>query len=231
MTAELCILSSRESILPHVKHIQPLWYGGNPLKQLKVLLSACVLFLLVTAAHGQQLDIAFGAGTISSPASTPATATQFFKQSLSGGAFLAFSGDALIKGNLGFQGEVAWRASRNLYAGVLPYRPVFWDFNAIYAPRFNRFLGAELMAGIGAESTRFYTGPNYSYFGGYTNYTSRSKFMGDFGGGIRLYPVGNFFIRPEARLYLIHGNDQFFSSGRALRYGMSIGYTFGGKMF
>jgi hypothetical protein len=55
--------------------------------------------------------------------------------------------------------------------------------------------------------------------------------MGDFGGGIRLYPVGNFFVRPEARLYLIHGADDLFSSGHAVRYGISIGYSFGGRSF
>ena len=30
--------------------------------------------------------------------------------------------------------------------------------------------------------------------------------MGDVGGGIRFYPYGNFFVRPEVRLYLIHNN-------------------------
>jgi hypothetical protein len=54
--------------------------------------------------------------------------------------------------------------------------------------------------------------------------------MGDFGGGLKLYPAGNFFVRPEVRLYLVN-NNEFFSSGRVVRYGMSIGYTFGGKEF
>jgi hypothetical protein len=44
-------------------------------------------------------------------------------------------------------------------------------------------------------------------------------------------------VRPEARLYLIHGaTDQApgqptFSSGHAVRYGISIGYSFGGRSF
>jgi hypothetical protein len=189
-----------------------------------------VLFLAILA-EGQQIDVAFGAGTLSAPSSNFSNVFSQFQQSLSGGTFLAFSGDALIKGNLGVQGEVAWRASRTDYAGFLPYRPLFWDFNAIYAPRFNKFVGAEVMAGIGAESARFYTGQlSCSYVSGCTNYTSSNHFMGDFGGGLKLYPVGNFFIRPEARLYLINNNQEF-SSGRAVRYGISIGYTFGGKIF
>jgi hypothetical protein len=157
-----------------------------------------VLSLVAAAAYGQQIDVAFGAGTVSAASSNVSNVFSQFKQTFSGGTFLAFSGDALIHKNLGFQGEVAWRASKTNYAGVLPYRPLFWDFNAIYAPRWNRFIGAEVMAGIGAESSRFYTGQgNCSYFGGCTNYQSISHFMGDFGGGIRLYPVGNFLSAPR----------------------------------
>lgn len=203
------------------------------LKLLKVALCfGIVLLVSAVSAWGQQIDVAFGAGTLSAPGSN-VVGTNFaqFQQSLRGGTFLTFSGDALIKGNLGVQGEVTWRASQTNYAGFLPYRPLFWDFNAIYAPRFNKFVGAEVMAGIGAESARFYTGQyTCNYFSGCSNYQSSNHFMGDFGGGLKLYPVGNFFIRPEARLYLINNNQEF-SSGHAVRYGMSIGYTFGGKMF
>ena len=205
------------------------------MRRLTVVFGICVLFLIATAAYGQEVDIAIGAGTVSAPSSNTSVVFQQFKQTLSGGNFLTISGDALIHKSLGIEGEVSWRTSRTNYAGVLPYRPLFWDFNGIYAPRFNKFLGAELMAGIGAMSARFYTGQyNCSYFGGCTNYTSISHFMGDFGGGLRLYPVGNFFVRPEARLYLINNADDRtapFSSGRAVRYGISIGYSFGGKSF
>ena len=36
---------------------------------------------------------------------------------------------------------------------------------------------------------------------------------------------GGFFVRPEARLYLVNNNVDF-SSPRVTRYGLSIGYTF-----
>lgn len=201
------------------------------MKRLSVVLGIGVLFLITATAYSQQVDIAIGAGTVSAPSSNISNVFSQFKQTLSGGNFLTIGGDALIHKSLGVQGEVSWRTSRTNYGGVLPYRPLFWDFNAIYAPRFNKFLGAEAMAGIGAMSARFYTGQtNCSYFGGCTNYVSSNHFMGDFGGGIRLYPVGNFFIRPEARLYLINNNQEF-SSGHAVRYGISIGYSFGGRSF
>jgi len=205
------------------------------LKRLTVVFGVSVLFLITAAAYGQQIDFAIGAGTVSAPSSNSSVIFQQFKQTLGGGNFLTISGDALIHKSLGIQGEVSWRTSKTFYGGPasgLEYRPLFWDFNGIYAPRFNKFLGAEVMAGIGAMSARFYTGQgSCSYFGGCTNYQSINHFMGDFGGGIRLYPVGNFFVRPEARLYLIHGADDLFSSGHAVRYGISIGYSFGGRSF
>ncbi len=53
--------------------------------------------------------------------------------------------------------------------------------------------------------------------------------MGHFGAGIKMYPFAhNFFVRPEAHLYLVHDNQEF-SSARAVRYGLSVGYTFGGR--
>jgi hypothetical protein len=181
-----------------------------------------------TDVQAQQVDAAFGLGTLTGASSNAAASFANFTQSLSGGAYLNFSGDALIKGNFGVQGEVAWRASRNLYAGFQPYRPVIWDFNAIYAPRFNQHLGAEVMGGIGAESIRFYQNSFNCGFTGCTNYTTSTHFLGHFGGGIRIYPTGNFFVRPEAHIYLINNNVEF-SSNYATRYGVSIGYSFGGR--
>lgn len=200
------------------------------MKTLKIAVGVFAFFILTIFAQAQQVDAAIGLGTVSSASTNFSNVFTNFKQSLRGGTFMSFSGDAFIKGNLGVEGEVAWRTSKTLYAGALPYRPLFWDFNAIYAPRFSKFFGVEALAGIGAESARFYTGLNCSGFTGCTNYTSRSHFMGDFGGGLRLYPFGNFFVRPEARLYLINNNTEF-SSGKAVRYGISIGYTFGGKYY
>jgi hypothetical protein len=60
------------------------------------------------------------------------------------------------------------------------------------------------------------------------NYVTINHFMGHFGVGLKLYPVKNFFVRPEAHLYLVNDNQEF-SSGRAVRYGVSIGYTFGAR--
>jgi hypothetical protein len=53
--------------------------------------------------------------------------------------------------------------------------------------------------------------------------------MGDFGAGIKFYPKGGFFVRPEARLYLVNNNTTDYSSSYVTRFGASIGYTFGGR--
>jgi hypothetical protein len=86
-------------------------------------------------------------------------------------------------------------------------------------------VGAEIVGGIGAESLRFYQPYFNCNFVTCTNYVSSNHFLGDFGGGLKFYVHGGFFVRPEARLYFIHNNAEF-SSGKAVRYGVSIGYTF-----
>ena len=187
------------------------------------LLALTFVAVSISGAYGQQLDAAFGVGTLIAPSASSAN-SDHAPQTMGGGTFLSFSGDFLFYKHLGISGEGAWRASQNLYGGFQPFRPVLYDFNAIYAPSFHN-VGAELMAGIGGSSSRFYT-PYYNCsFTGCTDYTSSNHFMTHFGAAVRWYPVGNFFIRPEAHLYLINNNFEF-SSARATRVGISIGYSF-----
>jgi|SRR5579862_774799 len=200
---------------------------------MKRLIAAAVMCWICSfpaMAHGQQIDVAFAGGSHNSPGNSFSSGT--FLPAEGGGAFIGFNGDVLFKpffhGNVGVQAEVNWRASQGLYGGQVPYRPLFYDFNAMYGRRFSKYFGAEALAGIGAESIRFYTGNNNcGYYGYCSNYMSSNHFMADFGGGIRFYPYGNFFVRPEMRLYLINNNQEF-SSSHLVRYGVSIGYAFGG---
>lgn len=192
------------------------------------LLAVLCLWMWMMAGHAlaQQVDVAFGGGSLGAPGDSFNGGN--LQPTEGGGAFIGFSGDVLFHGNLGVQGEVNWRGNQGSYGGFLPYRPIFWDFNAIYARRFSKYFGAEALGGIGGESIRFYQGAvNCDEFGNCTNYVSSNHFMADFGGGIRLYPYGNFFVRPEVRLYLVNNNQEF-SSNFPVRYGVSIGYTFGG---
>jgi hypothetical protein len=190
-----------------------------------VLVFACSL--LATSAFGQQFDAAFGVSSISSSSSTVTNGLLF--PSDRGGAYPGFSADLLLSHHLGFEGELSWRASQNLYggSGSQPYRPLFYSFNAIWAPKLSKYFTAELLAGVGGEDVRFYGVTNCNNFFGCTSYSSSNHFMGDFGGGIRAYIWHNVFIRPEVRLYLINNNNEF-SSNTVVRYGGSLGYSFGG---
>lgn len=202
--------------------------GGNMRRLIAIAVAVtCWICSIAGLAHSQQIDVAFAGGSLSSPANSLSALPPE-----GGGAFVGFNGDVLFKsllgGRMGVQAEVNWKGSQALYAGQIPYRPLFYDFNGMYARRFSKYFGAEALAGIGAESIRFYSGNyNCDFYGNCTNYVSNNHFMGDFGGGVRFYPYGNFFVRPEVRLYLINNNQEF-SSSHPVRYGVSIGYAFGG---
>lgn len=192
-----------------------------------IVVATTMLFLsLAAAAFGQQFDAGFGVSTIKSSSST--TTNGLFYPSDTGGAYPGFSADFLFHRRFGVEGELNWRASQALYGGYQPYRPVFYAFNAIYVPKLTKNLSAELMGGVGGEDIRFYGYVNCSSFFGCTTYSSSNHFMGDFGGGIRAYIWHDLFIRPEARVYLIHNNVEF-SSGTVARFGATLGYSFGGR--
>jgi hypothetical protein len=199
------------------------------LKKICTIATLCLYLFLAHAVFAQKVDIAFGVGAVTATPASSAGAN-YSPQSVGGGAFPAFSGDVLIKKNFGVSSEIAWRASQNHYTFLAnePFRPLFYDFNAIWVPKLAKKTSAELMGGIGAENIRFYQTFFICGFASCTNYTSENHFMGHFGGGIRLYVFGNLFVRPEAHIYLIHNNVDF-SGPWAVRYGASVGYTFGGS--
>lgn len=178
-------------------------------------------------AQAQKVDLAFGVSTVEAPGASSAGSNNS-PVSLSGGTYPGFSGDVIFWHHVGIGTEIYWRASQGQdYLGSgFNYRPLFYDFNAVYSPKLASHTYLELIGGIGALSTRFYTGENCSNIS-CTNYQDSNHFMGDFGAGIKFYPKGGFFVRPEARIYLINNNVDY-SSAFATRFGASIGYTFGG---
>ena len=185
-----------------------------------------LFFLFSATVHAQQVDIAFGVGTVTAPSAFDATG-DFFPQSVGGGVFPSFSGDVLFLHHLGVGGNVSWRATRNLSQGFLPFRPIFYDINAVFAPPLGKHAEAQLEGGIGGESVRFYQGFVTCSFFSCTDFVSTNHFLGHVGGGIKLYAYHNFFIRPEVHFYFIHNNVEF-SGNHATRLGASIGYTFRG---
>jgi len=185
------------------------------------------ILISVVPVYAQQIDLTFGAGPLVAPTSNKSFSG--LNQSLSGGTYLGFGGDFLLKRKFGVGAEVFWRKTQGLYNSQFPFRPVFWDFNAIYAPTFKKHFAAEVVAGIGAETIRQYgLTSNCDSFGNCSNYVSNTHFMGDVGGGLKIYPFRGIFVRPEVRIYLVPNNVQF-NSSLAVRYGASVGFTLGGR--
>jgi opacity protein-like surface antigen len=200
----------------------------NLLKKL-ILLSAafCLVLLSVRVAHAQQFDLAFGVGTVSgqSPSDAFNDIQNHTPQSIGGGGYPAFSGDFLfIKKYFGVGGEVAWRGHQNVDIFFNPYRPILYDFNAVYGPPLGKKAQADLQAGIGLESLRFYQPFFTCNFVGCTNFQSSNHFLIHVGGGLRFYVTNSIFIRPEAHYYFVHNNFEF-SGPRVARYGVSLGYS------
>jgi len=192
---------------------------SNLKKILLYVASFCLIFL-GSVAHAQQFDLTFGMGTVVAPGTNSAG-----QQTIGGGAFPNFGVDFLFYHNLGIGFNASFRASQNLYQGFQPFRPFFYDVDAVYAPPLGKRAQAEFSAGIGAESVRFYTPFVNCSFVGCTNFVSSNHFLGQFGAGLRMYVTRSFFIRPEAHFYMVHNNVEF-SSSQATRLGISIGYSF-----
>jgi len=194
---------------------------------------ACLLAAGFSAlAQAQKFDVAAGGGGITAPGSENANDIDHQPESLRGGTYLDVSGDYLfhhsLGGVVGVEGEFVRRASETYsYIYNRDYRPMFYDANAIWTRGFYKRFVAELEAGAGAETVRFYTGGCH---GSSNCYADNNHFMVDAGAGVKIYPVQHWFLRhiflrPEGRVYLIHNNQEF-SSAHAIRFGASIGYSF-----
>ena len=188
--------------------------------------SACVVLWFASLGHAQQTDFTVGANAVLSSAYNSASQT-YLPPAEKGGTYASASADIVFNNRVGFNGEVAFRAKQGLYNGYQGFRPVFYDFNGVFAPRLGRKVSAELMAGVGGESILFYNRYatcNSNYFSGCSTQASSNHLMIHIGGGVRYYFWRSFFVRPEAHLYLIHNNIQF-NSDYVGRIGVSIGYT------
>ena len=196
----------------------------------KLRLSFALVLLLAFAAslNAQQFDAALGFGTVKAPSASNGFPSE------SGGLYVSFGGNALLwmHHHLGLGGEIAPRVSQASYPtsfGNLGYRPIFFDFNGVLGGTWiKKRIGADVMAGIGAQDNRFYTGSYNCPAGGAfgcTNYQADKHFAGHFAADFRYYFHGHAFIRPEIHYYAVH-NNLYFNNVNATRYAISIGYSF-----
>lgn len=200
------------------------------MRKLAVFVFAFSFFSLASLASAQQGDAMIGFGTIlagSSSGSCPVFSTTCVGEE-KGGLFTSLSGDIVFHRRVGFNVEASWRTKQGVDGFGQLYRPLMFDFNGLYQPRIAKKVGADLMAGVGWQTTRFY-GFNYSFSCTQLGscYTSNNHFLVHVGGGLRYYVWGNFFVRPEAHFYHIVNNTDVFTNNNVFRVGASIGYTIG----
>lgn len=182
--------------------------------------------IFASPASAQQIDVAVGGATISAPSGSSAFGDHN-PQSLDGGIYPVISADYLFHKRVGIQGEFWWDWNKPTYLPDLlnlPYKPFYYDANAIYSsPQTKHHFAFEILGGAGVQNTRFYV----QACTGSACYGSTNHFMLIGGGGIKYYFWRNFFFRPEGRYYFVLNNKEF-SSDHAIRYGASFGYTFRG---
>lgn len=195
------------------------------MRKLTILAALFTFLALCSFASAQQADAMLGFGTLMSSGSCDIT-TGICPEK--GGLYPSIAADVIFHKRIGFAFETAWKASQGAYGGTggQPFRPILSDFDAVLQPKLSKKVGADLLGGIGWQSTRFYLPYCTSYFT-CNNFVSSHHFLIHIGGGIRYYVWNHVFVRPEAHYYFVNNNTQDFSSNNILRVGASIGYTIG----
>lgn len=198
------------------------------MKKIRLALVLGFVLGLASMASAQSVDAYFGFNALMA-AHTPNLPY------LGGGTYLNVGGDLLWWHGLGIGAEATWRASQAFYITPpsatgqqgfeAPFRPVLYDFNAVWEPASAPWVTPFIEAGVGAASFRFYT-PYYScgYFSGCTNYQSSNHLMFHLGVAANFYITNHIFIRPMANLYLIR-HDYEFGVSSAREFGVAIGYS------
>lgn len=145
-----------------------------------------------------------------------------------GGGLFPSAGVSLYLGAVGIGAEAAFRAqhTNSLGSGL---RPVYYDVNLLLAPfHISRSIIPEFMVGVGAESIQAYQGlTQCGSVSGCTAYANANHLTGHLGVAAKVYLTEHIFLRPEAHFYFIRGNSAF-QAGQSQRFGVSLGYTFGG---
>jgi outer membrane protein W len=204
---------------------------------LKLLRSVSPVLLAVCLGAGlaSAQSVYFGVGTtqLSSNGQTIdtfGTGNRFSTPSMTG-AFGKVGGDLMITPHFGVGAETDFRFSQGAYAG-LTYRPVFYDFNAIYTPvRPSRRIVPEFQGGLGAVNTRFFYSSQFcDPFAGCSNNNQfvegSNHFQVHMAAGLRFYVTPHFFVKPQVDAHYVNNFFQF-GSNWVPEYSASIGWRFG----
>ncbi len=199
-----------------------------------VLLLMVLLFVGNRRANAQNASVYFGLGTATDSANSQPIDTFGNGIALSppkmGGLFETFGGDFMFRPHLGFGVETTFQGQRS-YAG-LNYRPLFYDFNAVYEPiSVTERIVPEFQAGLGGVNLRFYYPQSFcDMFVGCSNSNqyleSSNHFQLHFAAGVKVYVQGGFFVKPQVDAHWVNNFFQFGGSW-VPQYSVAVGYTFG----
>lgn len=202
---------------------------GGGLTRFFAFVLACGLLLCCGLAHAQHIDFAVGGSSVWSPANKTAL-VGFIPPPIKGGVYPSASLQYIGPSNFGINVEGAVRYHKTLYNDFQPYRPIFYEVNAVFAPQINKRFSADFMGGVGGETVLFYSqvNPCTALANGCRTFINTTHFLVHLGGDFRYYFLGNFFVRPEAHWDFIPNNSEFHSRN-VFRFGASVGYTFGSR--
>ena len=132
--------------------------------------------------------------------------------------------------HLGVGADLGWRDTKAAYAG-LQYRPLFYNFDAIYQPVRTKRIAPELRAGLGGVNVNYsYSSTSCDAFAGCStsNQTVESShhFQVHMEAAARIYFTNHLFLRPAVEAHYVNNFFQF-GSNWVPQYSMGIGYSFG----
>ncbi len=189
------------------------------------MMSVCAPLLFATFAHSQQFNVAVGGGTLFSTKNITASEA-YLPPGEKGGLYHSVGIERLFKIHYGYSAEFAFRYKEGLYNDYQNFRPLIYDFNAVYATHLAKKTDADVLAGAGGESVIFYPASGNCVYSGCATHLDSNHFLFHVGLDIRYALWRRFFVRPEANYYRIVNNTIDFHSDNVLRLGASIGYTF-----
>jgi hypothetical protein len=187
-------------------------------------------------AQTPQANVYFGLGTATDSSNGQAIDTfgtgNFVNTPKMTGLFLNLGGSFMLTPHWGAGAEVNWRAAEGDYAG-LNYRPIFYDFNAVWQPVKTARFVPEIQGGIGGVAVRFNANTQQcDAFTGCQTVSLGSESSGHFQAhasvAARLYVTPHVFFRPAVDAHWVNNFFQF-GSNWVPEYNLGVGYSFGGE--
>jgi hypothetical protein len=169
-------------------------------------------------SNGQQVDT-FGTGVLySTPKMT--------------GLFPQIGGSYFFNNHWGAGADLSWRGAQGEYAGLL-YRPMFYNFDAIYQVTRNKHIVPEFRAGLGGVHVGFYL--NQQQCDAFVGCSTASQLVESsnhlqehYSAAARMYLTKHVFVRPAFDLHHVENFNQF-GRGWVPQYGVSLGFSMGSR--